>query len=364
MLKHEIVKERILEDIKKLRPNERIMSRPSMCRKYEFSRTTVDMAVNELVKEKVLYSIAGSGTYVSAEYRSNMNALSQGVTSWGVILPDLVSDIYPLFIRGVEDFARLRNINTVICNTDHDINKQNEHIMRLIDSGIMGIIIIPAISRETDESGFYKLREKKIPFVFCNRNISNMPTVPYIYSNDFYGGFIATKHLIEKNYKHIAYIAQERYKSSMDRYCGYVGALAESRIKIDRSIVCLEPFDENSKNGDFSYEFARRILKSDNPPDAFFCFNDRIALSVYRALRDCNLKVSDDVGLIGYDNTSICEALEVQLTSVCFKNYELGRHSAKILYNELQGEKLEGINVFTLQPELIIRDSCLGRKLK
>ncbi|MHB8279299.1 MAG: substrate-binding domain-containing protein [Candidatus Humimicrobiaceae bacterium] len=334
-----------------------------MCRKYGFARTTIDMGVNELIEDKVLFSVVGSGTYVSAGYRSNMNALMEGITSWGIVLPDLIIDIYPLFIRGVEDFARQHHINAVICNTDNDVRKQNEYIFRLIDSGATGIIIIPAISKDNDLSGFIRLKEKKIPFVFCNRTVESMSSCSLVCSNDFYGGYIATKHLVEKKYNRIAYIARERYKASMDRYCGYVAALTEKGIEIDQSIVCLEPLEENNRNGDCGYEFAKGILESNNPPNAFFCFNDRIAVSAYRALRECGLKVSDDVGLIGYDNISVCEALEVKLTSVCFMNYEMGRRSAQILYKKLQGEKLVGNDVFIYQPELVIRESCMGRIL-
>ena len=361
MYKYRQVKEKILEDIQKLRPNEKIMSRPLMCRKFKFARTTIDMAINELIQEKVLYTVAGSGTFVSEEYRTRMAKIGDDITSWGVILPDLVSDIYPRFIRGIEDYSQQYNINVVICNTDNLIKKQNEYIDRLIESDVKGLIIIPAIAAKWDNSGFELLRSRNIKYVFCNRPGDSYSDVPLVCSNDFYGGYIATKHLLEKGYRRIAYIARESYKSSIDRYCGYFAALAEENIAIERDLIFLEPLQESANNNG-CYQFMRKLLLSPNPPHAFFCFNDRITLQAYRAVREVGKRVSSDIGLIGYDNTQICDVIDPKLTSVQFMGYEMGHKAAQILHKTISGENMTGTNVFLYQPILMVRESCLGRE--
>lgn len=361
MLKYEVVKQRLLNEIKQLQPNERIMSRQAMCRKFGFSRSTVDMAINELIKENILYAIVGSGTYVNEEYRSSAYAMKEGIESWGIILPDMVNDIYPSLIRGVEDYCRQKKINVVICNTDNDPSKQNDYADRLVDSGVKGIIVIPAIATERNVSGLLNAQKKNIPIVFCNRAEETIPMASFVCSNDFYGGYIATKHLIHQGYQRIAYVSQRRYKISIDRYCGYASALMEEGIKIDQSIVLIKP-DEQNERKDQVFEFAKALLKSSDPPDAFFCFNDHSALSVYRAVRDVGKRISQDVGIIGYDNTELCEAVEVKLTSVYFKSYDMGKKAAEILDKEINGDEIQGNRIFVFQPEIVIRNSCLGKE--
>lgn len=364
MLKNQVVKDYILNAIKQLRPNDRIPSRQALCRKLGFSRSTIDTAISELIRDGVLYAANGSGTFVSEEYRSNIRPLREGIVSWGVILPDMVKDIYPQFIRGVEDYCQERNINVVVCNTDNDIPKQNHYALRLLESGIAGIILIPAIASERDISGLQAVANHNIPIVFCNRAEDSMPDAPLVCSNDFYGGYIATKHLIQKGYHTIAYAAQKRYKASLDRYFGYAAALLEHQYKIEQDHVLIGPVRQGGSDGDLLHAGAMRLLKGEHPPDAFFCFNDRTSLSVYRAIRDCGLRISQDVGLMAYDNSSLCEALEVKLTTIYFRSYDMGQKAAEILDNEIHGKHLKGHRVFVFQPELIVRESCLGKERK
>lgn len=364
-LKYLEIKNEIFKEITKMESHERIMSRPMLCKKYGVTRTTIDRAVSELVGEGYLYSQAGSGTYVSPISRvtnkpyTDSNISSERVASWGVIFPNVMKDTYPGILRGIEDVAQAKNINVVVCNTDNDVEKQGQYIKRLVESEVQGIIIVPAISRNQDISAFKLLYEKETPFVFCNRAIDGI-AAPLVYSNDFYGGYIATKHLIRVGYRKIAYIASELYKVSIDRYQGYFAAMAESGFKIDSKYVLIGEFNNGFERG---YENTMKALSFDDIPDAIFCFNDTIASGAYKAICEKGFKVSDDIGIIGYDNTNICEALPVKLTTISYETYEIGYKAAEVLQSIIIGENTSDINFFLFQPKLIIRDSCKGKKI-
>jgi len=247
----------------------------------------------------------------------------------------------------------------VVCNTDHDITKQNLYAVRLLESGIAGLILIPAIATERDISGLLQLQQKNVPIIFCNRAEDTLNDAPLVCSNDFYGGYIATRHLIEKGYTRIAYVSRTRYKTSLDRYFGYTSALLERNMEIYQKHVLLESAGNGLNEG--LYAQTLELLKESDAPDAFFCFNDECALSLYRAIRDCGKRVSEDVGLVGYDNSAICEAVDIPITSVHFRSYDMGQKAAEILDNALHGKHLKGNRVYIFQPELVIRQSCLGK---
>lgn len=348
----------LLEDIKMLEPHTKLQSRPALCQKYLTTRTTIDRAISQLIGEGYLYSIGGSGTYVSDMGIENSINLDKAVSNWGVILPDVMSDTYPGILRGIEDFAQSKNINILICNSDNDEKKQYSYFVRLMASNVKGLVIIPAISNSNNSAMYSYLQNSKVPFVFCNRTVPGV-SAPLVSSNDFYGGYIATKKLIEKGYRKICYFAKTMYKTSADRYQGYVAALNEEGLEADNSLVFLKAEGTSFEAG---YSTLSSLIRSKKDFDSVFCFNDAIAEGAIKAIQDNGLLVSDDIGVIGYDNTSICDKMQPRLTSVSYKTYEIGVKAAEILFGLNEGGSSENEAFFIFQPALIERDSCAGKK--
>jgi len=347
------VKEDILRMIDGLGPNERIPSRGALVSRYGVTRTTVDRAISELIGEGYLYSRDGSGTYKAARSQPTSSPQSARVASWGVILPNIMHDTYPGILRGVEDVAQKVGVNVVICNTDNRTDKQTQYIHKLIDSGVKGLVVIPAIKGEQDLEPFHRLRQERIPFVFCNRGIEGIEA-PRVISNNFYGGYTATKHLAQNGYRRIAFVSRPLYSASCERYQGYISALAEMSLPFDERYVVFEESFDTAKPGYYS---VKRMMEMDSPPDAVFCFNDVIAEGAFEALFEKGLEPGRDVGVVGYDDTHICERLPVKLTSVKFKTYESGASAARILLDMTSGKEIPYSHVVILQPELVVRES-------
>jgi DNA-binding LacI/PurR family transcriptional regulator len=356
MLRYKEIKEMLEAEIAKMEVHERLPSRPELCIKLDTNRSTLDKAIKELVAEGWLCSKNGSGTYVT---RSNED-LSIHKGNWGVIVPDVAEGFYAKIVRGVENVAQNYGINVILCNTDYNFDKQELYIKRLNHSGVSGLIVVPIVSRDTWENYhlFNQLNELKVPFVFCNSNADGL-NAPVIYSNNFYGGYIATKHLLEKGYRNIAFISKDKYRANVDRCKGYITALRENEIEINRKIVAME---DKSQAQNLGYESMKKILAFGQRVDAVFCINDKIIQGVYQAIDEAGLKVSDDIGVIGYDNTEICEKFTPKITSVDFKNLEIGTKAAEVLYQLVNKEDLSNFDFYLFQPELVVRDSCLGLK--
>jgi DNA-binding LacI/PurR family transcriptional regulator len=180
--------------------------------------------------EGMLYSRKGDGTYVAG----GNDDLSIHNGNWGVIVRDVSEAFYSEIVRGVENVAQSHGINIILCNSDSDFNKQEQYIKRLIHTGVSGMIIVPILSQDPRENYrlYSQLIELKIPFVFCGRNAEGI-NAPVVASNDFYGGYIATKHLLEKGYRNIAYVSNRKFRTTIDRCQGYISALMENGIEIN-----------------------------------------------------------------------------------------------------------------------------------
>lgn len=346
------------EKIESMPPNAKLDSRPSLCVELETTRTTLDKAVAELVYEGFLYSVKGSGTYVTDGKGGIKVDIKERVENWGVIVPNVMDRIYYSLVRGVENAAQTDSVNVILCNSDSNIEKQKQYIRRLVASGVSGFIIVPVIAKQSEENNelYRQLTEADIPFVFCNRSVDGI-TAPVVTSNDFYGAYIAVKHLISKGYRHIAYISKTKYKTSIDRCQGYLSALIEAGIEINRRLIFIEEEDSSSLRG---YETMKKLLSGGIQTDAVFCFNDRIAQGVCMAIRDYGLKVSDDIGVIGYDDSEICPLMEPRLSSVSYKSIEIGETAARILRKMINREPLSEFEYYLFQPEIVERDSCKG----
>jgi len=105
------------------------------------------------------------------------------------------------------------------------------------------------------------------------------------------------------------------------------------------------------------YKEACELLSGPSSPDAFFCFNDQIAASVYEAIVHKGLIVGRDVGLIGYGNDHVCEKLPVKLTAVSFDSFQIGSKAVELLLKMIKGETVSRNKLVILHPELIVRES-------
>lgn len=352
------IKDELIKMIAEMKPGQPLPSRPHLCDKLETTRTTLDRAMQELEKEGVVYSKTGSGTYVIGILKGKVDK----VENWGVIVPSISEEIYSLLARGIENIACHRGANIILCNSDNDPEKQKCYIKRLLLAGVSGFIIVPIISYNVEISNilYGTLLKSNIPFVLCNRSVEGIHA-PTVRSNDFYGGYIATKHLISKGYCSIAYIAQTIYSVSIERCQGYISALMENGYEIDRSMVII-PYEER-KNG--VYENMKQLLSQEKKPDAVFCFNDKVAVNVCRAVQDMGRKVSEEVGIIGYDNNIYASVNHPPITTISFKSMEIGEKAAEILVKLIRGEKLNSnFNEYLYQPSIVERESCLGKGKK
>lgn len=333
--------------------NERLPSRTDLIKKYGVTRTTVERAISELIGGGYLYALDGSGTYVAKQGRKTDERKT--VSSWGIILPNILFDTYPGILRGIEDITSENGINAIVCNSDGNEEKQERYIDQLIESSVEGMIIVPPYIPSRGLEPYKKLNQNNIRFVFCNRAMIGVPA-PFVCSNNYFGGYLATRHLIETGHKKIAYISRPLYQTSLERFMGYKAALAEAHLEIDESFVI---FDTSFYVDNSGYNSMQQLLKSGTRPDAVFCFNDMIAKGVYQALQETGIAVGKDVAIIGYDNTGICEALPIKLSSVNFFNYEIGRKAALILLEMTRGELAMRQSLDIFQPELVVRESSL-----
>lgn len=355
MLRYREIKLEIKDIVSEMNNGDKLPSRVVLSKRLDASRATIEKAIRELTEEGILESKFGSGTYVARR----LEGVVQNVRNWCLIVPNITLSVYIKLIHSVTDAAREFNTNVILCNSEESVQKQSEYINRMLMAGIDGFILVPVVTKNVIDSvePYQTLMNSKIPFVFCNRDVEGV-SVPIVKSNDFFGSYSATQHLIENGYRNIAFLSRWRYRTSIERFHGYNSALQQSGLEIARKrILMLEEATPEA-----CYDSLTALIKSGTPVDAVFCFNDEIAFHAVKAIDDLHLRISDDIGVIGYDGSPENETLRIPLTTVSYESEEIGRLAAQVLEKMIERKEQDPFSYYLVNPRIVPGKSCLGKK--
>ncbi|WP_253383126.1 LacI family DNA-binding transcriptional regulator [unidentified bacterial endosymbiont] len=173
---------------------------------------------------------------------------------------------------------------------------------------------------------------------------------PCVNPDNFHGGFVATRHLIQQGRKRIAFLGQSLHHYSIrQRVEGYQQALFDAGLTLSAAYRVETPPVKDIEQA--LVEGMDGLLALPRPPDAIFAYNDVAALVAMRACARKGLNVPDDIAIVGFDDIDAASWAHPPLTTVAIDKRELGRDAFRLLSNE-QGER----NL--LQPvRLVIRES-------
>jgi LacI family transcriptional regulator len=171
------------------------------------------------------------------------------------------------------------------------------------------------------------------------------------------GAKLATQHLLNLGHRRIALVtnAEADYTASADRLSGYRMALEAAGVAYD---------DARVRYGNFTPQSGRaamgELLDLRPRPTAAFVASDTVALGALQALRQRNLRVPEDIALVGFDDVPLAEFVDPPLTTVRLPAYGLGWGAADLLIRLLAHEEIREPQVF-LETELVVRESCGAR---
>lgn len=273
----------------------------------------------------------------------------------GVIVPMINRDFFANVISGVESVAFKNGFNVIICQSDNKSDKEAQHIDTLISSGVAGVLVSLGFET-TDFSHFDKLTQLGIPLIFFDRAPDHDKSIKII-NNDKIGAYKATLHLIEMGYKRIAHFSgPEHLQLYKDRKEGYIDALLEKGMQVDKKIIVSQKLTKVS-----GYEAMKKLIALKNPPDAVFSSSDYAALGALLYLKEKQIKIPEQVGLVGFSNEGFTILTGPELSSVDQHGKEIGKYSAKVFFEEISSEDFIPRTII-LDPKLIIRGSSLRKQ--
>lgn len=166
----------------------------------------------------------------------------------------------------------------------------------------------------------------------------------------------ATDHLIKTGSRRIAFIGGPNHIDMVKRRKhGYLEALREHRIPIDREVVVCDKIDYNT-----ALENTLKLLSRDDRPDAILAFNDIITFAAYAAIRQLKLKIPDDVALIGFSDDVHTEYVTPRMSVIADRSRDMGRESCRLLLKAIDGDTK--VRKVIVPQKLVIRETSAKRQ--
>ena len=206
----------------------------------------------------------------------------------------------------------------LVGQTMSDPDMERRTIDRLRASRINALIYMTIFTREValpDE--LYTLG---IPVVLLNCYTADQ-AFPSVVPSEIAGGQSATDELLRNGHRRIATITGEMWmEAAQDRLSGYRRALATADIPFDEDLVI-----EGDWSASAGFDATTRLLRSDMPPTAIFCQNDRMAIGCFDAIKEAGLRIPADISVVGYDDEEISRHMHPQLTTCVLPHRAMGQ---------------------------------------
>ncbi len=285
------------------------------------------------------------------KYQYKPNLIAKGLRTnnslcIGIIVPDIINEFFAKIVREIESMFFQKGYTVFVCNTDEKADVEEKYYNDLIAKGVVGIIYISGKTNRT--SNLFN-----IPTVYIDRNPGDQENSIVIESDNFQGGYLATKELIINSCKQILLIRDCRTISTQEnRYKGYQKALMESNIDINDSYI----IKVDKVGYDSSKEAVKELLNKGMKFDGVFATTDWMALGAIDGIKEANLTVPEDIKVVGFDNVSISKFSSVPITTINLDINKMAEMAVTFILNMINGKPVS-INKYITPVEIIRRNS-------
>jgi LacI family transcriptional regulator len=331
-----------------------------IAKKLNITAATVSRALSDHpgISDKTKKKVQETASRLNYKRNGIASSLRSGKTKViGVIIPSAEINFFGSVVHGIESIANLNGYNILIYQSNELRDYEVKGIETFLSARVDGIMV--SIAKNTvDYSHFTDVKKRGIPILFFDRANDDLG-IPSVVVDDYKGAFMATEHLIQRGYKRIAHIkGPQHIKTFNDRLKGYLGAIQANKLKVDVDLIYA---------GDVSIESGKQavqyFLSMNNPPDAVFAVEDFTALGVIKELKDNNIRIPEDFGVIGFANEMFGEHISPSLSTIDQQTVLMGKESCKLLLEIIKNGSMKepAKHKVIIEPIAIYRDSTVHK---
>lgn len=330
------------------------ITRKFIAKKADVSTATVSYVLNKIPHSRISEKTQKRVLAVAKKYNYFPNILARSLAmkktfNIGFIntLP-LISFLGDPFqnsiFAGIESEIE-KNGYSLIFSLLKDPDEINFSVKKMICGNIVDGIVLYG---KVEEDLVKYLYQNNIKFVLIDYYLENIKTTSILPDN-IQGAYEATKYLIKKKFKKIYCInGDTKHPSYKERPKGYKKAMKEANL--EPKILTANPYIEET------YIFIKKLIQKKDLPQAFFATGDNMAIGILRCLKDNNIKVPEQINIMGFDNCHHLDREKIQLTTMNVPKIKMGEEAIKLLLKIIKKDQKPAI--FRLPVNLVIRETA------
>ena len=264
----------------------------------------------------------------------------------GVVIPELSNTFITSIISSMEDILRRHDYAVIVCDCRSDAKREKEAVEFLLHRRVDGLI-----NMATDPSGAHlkAALNAGIPVLLVDRLVESLrgKTSAVIIDN-IHASLQAVRKLTDLGHRRIGLVlGSPGLYTTNQRLTGYLNALQEAGIS---------PTEDYIRYGDYTmdggYQAVQALLKLKKRPSALFVTNFEMTLGAMLALQHQNIRVPEDLSVIGFDKLELFGEIFPDLTLIRQPQLSIGREAANLMLDLLSSHDAVSHRIVTLTTEL------------
>jgi len=219
----------------------------------------------------------------------------------------------------------------------HGGEEERGALERLIGSRVEGLFCCN-INPGPDTDDFFQLATKRYGVAVASTNCSFSFSHDRFESDNSAAVMALMKHLVDLGHRKIAHIGGDHIsESSRERSEAFLRGVEAFNLKAAECPILLSNWEM-----DEARSLARKLLKPHNRPTAVLCANDLIAACTLQVANELNLKVPEQLSVVGMTNERVSRLTVPEITTVSIPEEEIGRAGMLALIESIDSKQAKG----------------------
>lgn len=316
------------------------------------SKQTVSRAINDKGEINPETKARILGIVKQLDYRPSRMAQglnTQRTFTVGVVVGDIANPFFPDIIRGIQDYATANDYNVVLCNSDDNPDTELRMLKMLAAQEVDGIIVYSGQSGSKDLHDF---ADSYRPLLLINRHFEH-PNITLVRVDTYQGAQLVADHFLAQQHTAMGLLMPlVDSRGHLNRVQGFKDQLqAHGQTLPDERIFVARP---NLEGG---YQTTHQLLDKFPDTTAIFAYNDLMAIGSMRACKERNLRIPQDIAIMGFDDIKFAAMASPSLSTIRIDKYQVGQIAMHRLLEMIENDDGE-FPPITIGVELVSRESA------
>lgn len=251
----------------------------------------------------------------------------------GVVAPCLDSIISGRMLMAIDEYLRKESYTSLFINTDHDAALEIKSLENLWRMKVDGIILL---ATQISEQHAQCMQRFDIPILFVAQHFADGISIIY---DDYHAGLQIGRYVGLRKYQDIVYIGVDENDAAVgvQRKRGVMDGLEEMGIQHCDTIISDFQFDH-------TLDCIEKLFSS-HIPECLICATDRQAMAAYNVIQRRNLRIPEDIGVIGFGGYEVSEVLTPKLTTIRFDAHTAGYLAGETMLKMIREEPVSKTQV-------------------